>query len=211
MSAFLLFYYWSLKRLVRWGTIEDAATSLLHSSLFSAFCRVSFRSRPVHSRMLSSHRFFCLPLFLPPGTVPCSMVLDRPDERVTCPYHLSSRCLTIARRSVYGPISLINRSHFTYSHSIAKVCLEENSSVYLRIFRCAQSHILLCSYIENLSLHFEGQVLETAVVHPFGNSSKLAEQVLVNLVNKHRYVDFLCYRFSRAFCSISIAFGRSIF
>ena len=141
----------------------------------------------------------------------CSMVLDRPDELVTCPCHLSLRCLTIARRSVYGPISLINRSHFTYSHSIAKVCLEENSSVYLRIFRCAQSHILLCSYIENLSLHFEGQVLETAVVHPFGNSSKLAEQVLVNLVNKHRYVDFLCYRFSRVFCSMSIAFGRSIF
>ena len=37
--------------------------------------------------MLSSHLFLCLPCLLPPFTVPCNMVLARPDERETCPQH----------------------------------------------------------------------------------------------------------------------------
>ena len=40
-------------------------------------------SRPVHSLMLSSHLFLCLPCLLPPFTVPRKMVLARPDERET--------------------------------------------------------------------------------------------------------------------------------
>ena len=46
----------------RWGTTVDFTTSFLHSSRFSAFRSVVFHSRPVHSLMLSSHRFLCLPL-----------------------------------------------------------------------------------------------------------------------------------------------------
>ena len=37
-----------------------------------------FHSRPVHSLMLSSHRFLCLPLRLPPWTVPNRKVLASP-------------------------------------------------------------------------------------------------------------------------------------
>ena len=55
----------------RWGTTVDFTTNFLHSSQFSAFRSVMFHSRPVHSLMLSSHRFLCLPLRLPPCTVPC--------------------------------------------------------------------------------------------------------------------------------------------
>ena len=40
-------------------------------------------SRPVHSLILSSHFFLCLPCLLPPFTVPCKMVLARPDGRET--------------------------------------------------------------------------------------------------------------------------------
>ena len=40
-------------------------------------------SRPVHSLMLSSHLFLCLPCLIPPFTVLCKMVLARPDERET--------------------------------------------------------------------------------------------------------------------------------
>ena len=40
-------------------------------------------SRPVHSLMLSSHLFLCPPSLLPPFTVPCKMVLARPDQRET--------------------------------------------------------------------------------------------------------------------------------
>ena len=54
-----------------WGTTVDFTTSFLHSSRFSAFHSMIFHSRPVHSLMLSSHCFLCLPLRLPPWTVPC--------------------------------------------------------------------------------------------------------------------------------------------
>ena len=61
-------------------------------------------SRPVHCLVLSSHLFFfCLPCLLPLFTVPCKMVLARPDERETCPYHFSLLLFTMVRRFLYGP------------------------------------------------------------------------------------------------------------
>ena len=87
----------------RWGTTVDFTTSLLHSSRFLAFCSSIFHSRPVHSLMWSSHRFLCLPLRLPPWTVPCGIVLASPDDRVTCPYYFSLHLFTEVRRSSYGP------------------------------------------------------------------------------------------------------------
>ena len=67
----------------RWGTPDDFATSFLHFSLFSTALWGLPNSRPVHSLMLSSHLFLCPPCLLPPFTVPCKMVLARPDERET--------------------------------------------------------------------------------------------------------------------------------
>ena len=60
-------------------------------------------SRPVHSLMLSSHLFLCPPGLLLPFTVPCKMVLARPDERETWPYHCSMCLFTMVRRSSCGP------------------------------------------------------------------------------------------------------------
>ena len=72
-----------LNREGRWGTTDDFTTSFLHFPLFStAVCDMP-NSRPVHSLMLSSHLFLCLPCLLPPCTVPCKIVLARPDERET--------------------------------------------------------------------------------------------------------------------------------
>ena len=65
------------------GTTDDFATSFLHFSLFSTALWDLVNSRPVHSLMLSSHLSLCLPCLLPPFTVPCKMVLARPDERET--------------------------------------------------------------------------------------------------------------------------------
>ena len=65
------------------GTTDDFATSFLHFSLFSTVLRDLPNSRPVHSLILSSHFFLCLPCLLPPFTVPCKMVLARPDGRET--------------------------------------------------------------------------------------------------------------------------------
>ena len=89
----------------RWGTTDDFATSFLHFFLFSTALWDLPNSRPVQSLMLSSHLFLCLPCLLPPFTVPCKMVLARPDERETWPYHCSLRIFTIVRRSSCGPIA----------------------------------------------------------------------------------------------------------
>ena len=60
--------------------LEDLSVSFLHPFRISDFLRESFSVRPVHSMMLSSHLILCLPLFLPPDTVPCRIVLARPPK-----------------------------------------------------------------------------------------------------------------------------------
>ena len=105
LPNFLILSYLSRSLADRWGTTVDFTTSFLHSSRFSAFPSVMFHGRPVHSLMLSSHRFLCLPLRLPSWTVPCRIVLASPDDRVTCPYHFSLRLFTVVRRSSYGPMA----------------------------------------------------------------------------------------------------------
>ena len=77
-------HHLSLNHEGRWGTTDDFATSFLHFPLFSTALWDLANSRPVHSQMLSSHLFFHLPCLLPPFTVPCKMVLVRPDKWETC-------------------------------------------------------------------------------------------------------------------------------
>ena len=87
------------------------ATISLHSSRLSAFIKVSLSSNPVQSVILSSHLFFCLPLSLPPCTVPCYMVFASSDDLVTCPYHISFRCLIVVRRTSWGPMACLILFH----------------------------------------------------------------------------------------------------
>ena len=59
-------------------------------SIFLCFPLLSGTWRtPGLSLMSSSRLFFYLPCVLPPLTVPCKIVLARPDERETCPYLFS--------------------------------------------------------------------------------------------------------------------------
>ena len=64
--SYLILSYLSRSLTDHWDTTVDYTTSFLHSSRFSAFRSMIFHSRPVHSLTLSSHRFLCLPLRLPP-------------------------------------------------------------------------------------------------------------------------------------------------
>ena len=80
------FHHLSLNRKSRWGTTDDFTTSYLHFSVLSTALWDLANSRLVHSLMLSSHVFLCLPCLLPSSTVPCKMVLARPDEQETWPY-----------------------------------------------------------------------------------------------------------------------------
>ena len=74
VPSVLLTSYISRSLRDRWGTTEDLTANFLHPSLSSASLKASPSFRPVHSRMLSSHLFLCLPLALCPCTVPCKIV-----------------------------------------------------------------------------------------------------------------------------------------
>ena len=102
----------------RLGTTDDFTTSFLHFSLFSTALWDLVNSRPVHSLMLSSHLFLCLPCLLPPFTVPCETVLARPDEQETWPYHCSLRLFMMVRRSSCG--QQLDRLATTGLYSIAR-------------------------------------------------------------------------------------------
>ena len=76
-------HHQSLNREGRSDTTDDFSTSFLHFALFSTALWDLPNSRPVHFLVLSSHLFLFLPCLLPPFTVPCKMVLARPDEQKT--------------------------------------------------------------------------------------------------------------------------------
>ena len=82
----------SLNREGRWDTTDvfkPVSSIFLCSPLPSWTWRTP--ARPVHSLMLSSNLFFRLPCRFPPFTLPCKMVLARPDERETSiPLQLAS-------------------------------------------------------------------------------------------------------------------------
>ena len=86
----------------RRGTTDEFATIPFHLDLFSAVLVELAKSIPVHSLILSSHLFFCLPLFLFPFTVPCRIVFAKPENFETWPNHLSFRFLTRVRSSSYS-------------------------------------------------------------------------------------------------------------
>ena len=89
----------------RRGTTDDVATIPFHPSLSSAALRESPNPIPVHSLMLASHLFFCLPLLPAPFTVPCRIVFAMPKDLEMWPYHLSFRSFTMVRRSSCTPIA----------------------------------------------------------------------------------------------------------
>ena len=110
-STFFSFFYpspphlhLSHKRGSRWA---PQMTSQPVSFIFSVFSTALWdlaNSRPVPF-LMSSHLFFCWPCLLSSFNAPYKMVLARPDERKTCPYHLSLRLFTKVRRSSCGPIA----------------------------------------------------------------------------------------------------------
>ena len=88
----------------RRGTTDDVATLPFHPSMSSAALRDP-NPIPVHSLMLSSHLFFCLPLLLAPFTVPCRIIFAMPEDLEMWPYHLRFRFFTMVRRSSCIPIA----------------------------------------------------------------------------------------------------------
>ena len=79
----ILFYPITLEG--RRCTKDEFATIPFHLILFSAALVELAKSIPVHSLILSSHLFFCLPLFLFPFTVNCRIVFGKPEDLETWP------------------------------------------------------------------------------------------------------------------------------
>ena len=98
---FLLFYPITLEG--RRGTTDEFATIPFHLDLFSAALVELAKSIPAHSLILSSHLFFCLPLF--PFTMLCRIIFAKPEDLETWPNHLSFRFLTRVRSSSYSPMA----------------------------------------------------------------------------------------------------------
>ena len=99
----ILFYPITLEG--RQGTTDEFATTPFHLDLFSAALVELAKSIPVHSLILSSNLFFCLPLFLFPFTVPYRIVFAKPEDLETWPNHLRFRFLTRVRSSSYSPMA----------------------------------------------------------------------------------------------------------
>ena len=97
----------------------------LHNEVHPFF---SISLRPVGLSKLQAYLFpdvFFPPFFLfemncllPPFTVLWKIVLARPDERETLPYHCSLRLFTIVRRSSCGPISCQQASRWNMAATI---------------------------------------------------------------------------------------------
>ena len=77
----ILFYPITLEG--RRGTTDEFTTIPFHLDLFSAALVELAKSIPVQSLILSSHLFFCLPLFLFPFTVPCRIAFAKPEDLET--------------------------------------------------------------------------------------------------------------------------------
>ena len=75
-----------------------------------------WNSRPVHSLMLSSLLFFCLPCHLPPFTVFCKMDFVRRDEPQTYPCDDCERHLT--KRSFI----VLNVIAISHPHRVFECC-----------------------------------------------------------------------------------------
>ena len=111
------------------GTTVDIATIPFHPSLSSAALRESPNPIPVHSLMLSSYLFFCLPLLLAPFIVPCRIVFAMPEHLEMWPYHLSFRFLTMVRSSCIPVAFWILLRTSCSSHGLCRKCSEVSYSI----------------------------------------------------------------------------------
>ena len=158
----ILFYSITLEG--RRGTKDEFTTIPFHFVMFSAVLVELAKSIPVHSLILSSHLFFCLPFFLFPFTVPCRIVFARPDDLETWPNHLSFCFLTRVRSSSYSPMavwiflrtsSLVTWSLYEIFNSIYNFGLSECSRFkekYIFTSKCSRVKEKIYFYLQNFCL-----------------------------------------------------------
>ena len=127
-----------------------------------------FHGRPVHSLMLSSHRFLCLPLRLPPWTVPCRIVLASPDDRVTCPYHFSLRLFTVVK----SPSTFHAKKYVIISMEIFFKVITVNQKKTQPVFVLSwvyfmqqQGQLWICIHLYLLSQYLQTEIFDLKEIH----------------------------------------------
>ena len=140
----------------RWGTTDDFTTSYLYFPLLSPAIWDLANSRPVHSLMLSSHLFLCLPCLLPPFTVPCKMFFCQTwwTGNMTIPLQFASlydrqevfsQSRKITRTACYSVESSVDCINFARGHLrlLLNHVLWANWSVVQMIVECCALYQLL--------------------------------------------------------------------
>ena len=84
--------------------IQHFTTTPFHLVLSSAALVELAKSIPVHSLILSSYLFFCLPFFFFLALYPAEF-FPKPEDLETCPNHISFCFLTKVRGLSYFPIA----------------------------------------------------------------------------------------------------------
>ena len=91
------------------GTTDDLTTTPFYLVLYSAalveLAKVVAKSILIHSFILSSHLFFCLPFRLFPSTVCCRIIFAKPEDLELWPNHLCFHFLTKVRSSLCFPMA----------------------------------------------------------------------------------------------------------
>ena len=148
-----------LNREGRWGTTDDFAISFLHFSLFSTALWDLANSRPVHSLMLSSHLFLCLPCLHSPFTVPCKMFW--PDMMNGKHDHTTAVCVSCCVKDInlpslptpfyFVPVSVsVAMALSTVFHSINSLDNSPLSHCVLRFYFCLIGSFNFVSLYESL-------------------------------------------------------------
>ena len=135
----------SLNLVGRRGTTDDVATIPFHSFLSSDALRESPNPIPVHSLMLSSHLFFCLPLLLVPFPFPCRIFFAMPEDLEMWPYHLYYKYCT-ANKQFY--IAMLSSTIFPYWVKISHISDEWRWCCMT--FGPRQANLVLIAYETNV-------------------------------------------------------------
>ena len=112
-----------LNREGRWGTTDDFTTSFPIFSVFHCSLGLGKLQACLFLDVVFP-LFFCLPCFLHPFTMRHTMVLARPDERETCPYHCSLCLFKVFRMSSCGSIAswILARTSSLVTWSLYEMC-----------------------------------------------------------------------------------------
>ena len=106
INVCILFYSILSRNLgCHWGTTDEFVTTSFRLVLFSAALVELVKSIPVHSLILSSHLFFCLPLFFFLSLCPVGLSFSKPEDLETWPNHPSFCFLTRVRSLSNSPVA----------------------------------------------------------------------------------------------------------